>query len=109
MDHREERMQSEAEWRLTERLVVQPILRLSEGRGWSEEDVQRCIGITRVNGVSCSARISSSGSDDEQGEVRMLYPSLSIFSHTCSPNTQAVNTADYGMALRATRDVKAGE
>ena len=26
--------------------------------------------------------------DGEVGEVRMLYPSLALFSHSCSPNTQ---------------------
>ena len=111
MDHREERQSCE-EWNITDTAVVQPILRLCGAEDWDEEDVQRCVGITRINGVSCGARISSEErpvTDEEQGEVRMLYPSMSIFSHSCSPNTQAVNMVDYGLALRATRDIMAGE
>ena len=90
MDHREERLSSRAEWDRVDTEVVQPILRLGQegGRHWTEEQVQRCIGITRINGVSCSARIGAS-QDWEQGEVRMLYPGMSVFSHSCRPNTQA--------------------
>ena len=112
MDHREDRRRPGGEWVQANRAVVQPILRLSQDQDWDEEDVQRCIGITRINGVRSGARISSGESpvsDEEQGEVRMLYPSMSIFSHSCSPNTQALNTLQYGLALRATKDLKAGE
>ena len=90
MDHREDRLSSRAEWDAVASSVVQPILRLSQagGKSWTEEQVQRCIGITRINGVSCSARIGDCG-DSDQGEVRMLYPGMSVFSHSCRPNTQA--------------------
>ena len=90
MDHLEDRRSRRAEWDRVSSSVVQPILRLAEagGRHWTEDQVQRCIGITRINGVSCSARIGDC-EDSEQGEVRMLYPGMSVFSHSCSPNTQA--------------------
>ena len=91
MDHREDRRSSRAEWEAVTSSVVQPIVRLGQagGKDWTEEQVQRCLGITRINGVSCSARISGDSGDSDQGEVRMLYPGMSVFSHSCSPNTQA--------------------
>ena len=41
--------------------------------------------------------------DSEQGEVRMWFPSMSIFSHSCSPNTEALARTKHGLALSATR------
>ena len=96
MDHREDRQGSREEWETVLSTVVRPILVLGRagGKDWTEEEVQRCIGITRINGVSCSARIGEWG-DSDQGEVRMLYPGMSVFSHSCSPNTQAGGQSYY--------------
>ena len=109
MDHREDRLSRRAEWERVDTAVVQPILRLARagGKDWTGEQVERCIGITRINGVSCSAKIGAS-QDSEQGEVRMLYPGMSVFSHSCRPNSQSLHRADYGLALVATRDIQAG-
>ena len=57
---------------------------------------------------ACSTVASLSGLDDlvqdsEQGEVRMWFPSMSIFSHSCSPNTEALARTKHGLALSATR------
>ena len=41
--------------------------------------------------------------DSEQGKVRMWFPSMSIFSHSCSPNTEALARTKHGLALSATR------
>ena len=55
------------------------------------------------------ARLSPGSVDGESGEVRMIYPSMAIFSHSCSPNTQALHRPDYGLVLTATRTIRAGE
>ena len=39
----------------------------------------------------------------------MLYPSMAIFSHSCSPSTQALHRPDHGLTLTATRTIRAGE
>ena len=57
----------------------------------------------------CQARVSPGSEDGDCGTVRMLYPSMAIFSHSCSPNTQALHRPDYGLSLTATRAIKAGE
>ena len=48
--------------------------------------------LVRTNGCCAQDKISGDdeevGSDGEVGEVRMLFPSLALFSHSCSPNTQ---------------------
>ena len=48
--------------------------------------------LVRTNGCCAQDKISGdaeeAGSDGEVGEVRMLYPSLALFSHSCSPNAQ---------------------
>ena len=45
----------------------------------------------------------------EAGQVRMLYPSMAILSHSCSPNTEALHRPGHGLSLVATRDIKSGE
>ena len=41
--------------------------------------------------------------DCAQGEARMWYPSMSVFSHSCCPNTEALCRTNYGLALSATK------
>ena len=55
------------------------------------------------------ARVSPGSEDADCGVVRMLYPSMAIFSHSCSPTTQALHRPDYGLTLTATRTIRAGE
>ena len=43
--------------------------------------------------------------DSAQGEARMWYPSMSVFSHSCCPNTEALCRTNYGLALSATKVV----
>ena len=39
----------------------------------------------------------------------MWYPSMSIFSHSCCPNTEALARTKYGLALSTNRAVKKDE
>merc|ERR1719362_1644590 len=39
----------------------------------------------------------------------MLYPSLALFSHSCSPNTQTLHQPDYGIAISSTKPILKGE
>ena len=57
----------------------------------------------------CQASLSPGSEEGESGVVRMLYPSMAIFSHSCSPNTQALHRPDYGLTLTTTRTIRAGE
>ena len=104
MDHNQEREREEEGWQWVEERVVRPLLRLETS--WTREEIQRCVGLFRTN--ACTTQLPPSG-EAEAGQVRVLYPSMAILSHSCSPNTQARYRPDHGLSMTATRDIRRGE
>ena len=47
MDHREDRKREELEWSWVMQNVVDPIKKLDMDGLWSEDDIQRCVGLFR--------------------------------------------------------------
>lgn len=47
MDHKEERKREELEWNWVLQNVVEPIKKLDNDSLWSEDDIQRCVGLFR--------------------------------------------------------------
>ena len=67
----------------------------------------------RTNGCCAQDKIpgesEEASEDGEVGEVRMLYPSLALFSHSCAPNTQTLHQPQYGIAISSTKPIMRGE
>ena len=63
----------------------------------------------RTNGCCTQDKISEDTGDGELGEARMIFPSLALFSHSCSPNTQCLHQPHYGIAISSTKPITKGE
>jgi hypothetical protein len=113
MDHREERMLETSSWELTETHLVNPLKKLSGKKNWTSEEIQRCAGLFRTNGLAVQATGLSPDQewleDDELGNGRALYPTMCALSHSCSPNCRVMHSLNYKLVIRSTKHVSAGE
>jgi SET domain len=109
MEHREERQAEEDNWAKTHCQVVQPIRTRLKCTGWSEDLIQRCVGLIRTNATQSLVSISNNTGEGELATVRVLYPTMSIMSHSCIPNTRTIHRSDYILEARSMRQVKKGE
>merc|ERR1712106_599413 len=55
MDHREERMAETNSWELTDTHLVKPLKALYDDNKYTSEDIQRCVGLFRTNGLAVQA------------------------------------------------------
>jgi len=113
MEHRQERQREADNWSKTTVQVVQPIRTRLKKQSWSEDALQRCVGLVRTNATQTTATsisLDGTNTDDiELATVRVLYPSMSIMSHSCIPNTRTIHHSNYVLEVRAMRSVKHGE
>jgi len=112
MDHSEERKAETENWCLTENHLVKPFKTLF-GDQFKTEDIQRCVGLFRTNGLAVGATGLSSDQewvdDDELGDGRALYPNMSALSHSCTPNCRLMHSLNYKLVIRSAKDIPAGE
>ena len=113
MDHRQERMEEKDSWDLTEKHFVTPLRNLCGGKDWSSEDIQRCVGLFRTNGLAVHATGLSPDQewvdDDDLGMGRALYPTMCALSHSCIPNCRVMHSLNYKLVIRSAKEIKAGE
>jgi len=113
MEHREERQKEAENWSKTTLQVVQPIRTRLKKCNWSEDSIQRCVGLVRTNAtqtIASSITLDGTNSEDKDlATIRVLYPSMSIMSHSCIPNTRTIHQSNYTLEVRAMRKVKLGE
>jgi hypothetical protein len=113
MEHRDERQAEEENWAQSIHQVIQPIRSRLKQQDWSEDCLQRCIGLIRTNATQAMAMcISSDGrsiEDKDMATIRVLYPSMSLMSHSCIPNIRTIHRPGYTLEARTLRALKAGE
>eukprot|EP00092_Neocalanus_flemingeri_P000460 GFUD01000489.1.p1 GENE.GFUD01000489.1~~GFUD01000489.1.p1 ORF type:complete len:526 (+),score=117.42 GFUD01000489.1:104-1681(+) len=113
MDHREERMAETNSWEITETHLVKPLKLLSGDKQWTSEDIQRCVGLFRTNGLALQATGLSPDQewvdDDDLGNARALYPAMCALSHSCVPNCRVMHSLNYKLVIRSAKDIPAGE
>ena len=47
MDHQEDRRRNIGEWRWVEDKIVKPIIDMDKENRWSEDEIQKCVGLIR--------------------------------------------------------------
>ena len=47
MDHQEDRRRNIGEWRWVEDKIVRPIMDMDKEKRWSEDEIQKCVGLIR--------------------------------------------------------------
>ena len=113
MEHRAERQAERGNWDRIICQVVQPIRTRLKKDDWPEDLLQWCIGLVRTNATqTLAAGIESDGTNIEDSElatVRVLYPSMSLMSHSCIPNVRTIHRPGYILEARVNRIVKLGE
>jgi AraC-like DNA-binding protein len=110
MEHREERQEEEDNWARTDRQVVQPIRTRLNCTAWSEDLIQRCVGLIRTHATQSRAMAVSNNPEEwEMATVRVLYPTMSPMSHSCMPNVRTIHRSEYILEARSMRGVRRGE
>ena len=113
MEHREERQTEQDNWAQTDLQVVQPIRTRLKRCDWSVDDIQGCVGLIRTNASQALATFRRPDGtfieERDMATVRVLYPSMSIMSHSCIPNTRTIHHSGYILAARTIREVKKGK
>ena len=113
MEHREERQKEEGNWAQTILQVVEPIKGRFNRSDWSDDVIQRSVGLIRTNATqtlaSCCSQDRTNVFDGELATVRVLYPSMSPLSHSCMPNTRIIHRWDYILEARTLKEVRLGE
>lgn len=112
MEHRKEREGEEENWALTLLHVIEPIQNQLNQSDWSEDLIQRSVGLIRTNAVqtiaACCLDDKKDIFDGELATVRVLYPSMSPMSHSCMPNTRTIHKWDYTVEARTLKEVRQG-
>ena len=115
-DHSQERRAEEQNWAQTDRQVVRPIRERLKRSDWTSGDIQRCVGLIRTNATQTLAKnpwpAREDGMEEEEEDratVRVLYPSMSLMSHSCMPNTRTIHRSSYILEARVMRPVGKGE
>lgn len=106
MDHDEERKKEVDYWQMFQTNVVDYI-RIKGGLAdkYSQEEINRCIGILRTNAfMSQQPHMLAAGTDG-----KAIYPTFSFLSHSCKANARYIVMEDDRLVLRAQVDIKAGE
>ena len=113
MDHREERMAETNSWELTDTHLVKPLKALYNDKKYTSDDIQRCVGLFRTNGLAVQATGLSPDQewvdDDDLGTGRALYPAMCALTHSCSPNCRVMHSLNYKLVIRTAKDIRAGE
>jgi len=105
MDHREDRLNEDRiTWDAMKVDIVDYLLNdLQLDDLFDEEEIQKCIGIIRINGIS---------STDNQGPgFRCLFPQMALLSNSCLSNCRCLHRdsgAIRGLEIRAQVPIKAG-
>jgi len=101
MDHDAERRKNPGEWSMFQKEVVDVVKTV---RPDVDDDlVHKLIGILNTNSVSFNFK-----KDSRKG--RILYPCLSLASHSCVANARyTVNPEDFSVVLRARKRIEEGE
>ena len=106
MDHDEERRKEVDYWKMFQRNVVQFI---RKGLGlqdmYSEEEINRAIGILRTNAF----QIEHPYLQYQGTSGKAVYPTFSFMSHNCYNNGRYIVHPDNRLTLRAQREIKEGE
>lgn len=101
MDHEEERRRNSEEWEMFQSEVVDVVRNVRPDV--DDALVHKLIGILNTNSVSFSFK-----KDARKG--RVLYPRLSLASHSCVANARyTVNPEDFSVVLRARKRIEEGE
>jgi len=113
MEHRKERQEEEENWALTLLHVIAPLQTDLNKSDWSEDFIQRSIGLIRTNAIqtlaSCCSKDRTDVFEGELATVRVLYPSMSPMSHSCMPNTRTIQRWDYILEARTLKKVRQGD
>ena len=103
MDHNEIRQKDTQTWNLYQTQIVDFILKdLGLSDLFSPDEVNRCIGILRTNGIE-------SKSLDGSARFRCIFPRMSLLSHGCISNARCVQRNDSLIEIIAQRDIDEGE
>ena len=105
MDHDEERREEVEYWRMFQRNVVQFIRKGLGLQIYSEEEINRAIGILRTNAF----QIEHPYLQYQGTSGKAVYPTFSFMSHNCYNNGRYIVHPDNRLTLRAQREIKEGE
>jgi len=101
MDHETERRKNVEEWEMFQKEVVDVVR--SVRPDVDDALVHKLIGILNTNSVSFNFK-------KEARKGRILYPCLSLASHSCVANARyTVNPEDFSVVLRARKRIEEGE
>lgn len=104
MDHDQERRSEGTYSMTTMKMTVMSFLKKTFGQlDWSEDEVERNIGILRTNGM----KLEQGGLKGNPGVV--LYPIYCLINHACYNNTNYVKQENLQLQLRAQMSIREGE
>ena len=112
MDHLKQRMLEPENWNLIENQVLKPIREKLKKTDWSEDLIQRCVGVIRTNGSQIqpvSGEGEPTAAQPGLGQARGIYLSMATMSHNCIPNCNTLNNPDFSMSVKSMKPIQAGE
>lgn len=112
MDHLQQRILEPKNWKAIQNQVISPIREKLKITEWSEDLIQRCVGVVRTNGSLIqpySGEGEPSATRPGLGLARGIFLSMATMSHTCIPNCNTLNNPDFSLSVKSMRTIKAGE
>ena len=102
MDHTENRMKDKISWNRSIATVkyIQHDLGLADL--FTEDDIQKCIGIVNVNGIKSKVLLPKMQEEDgngrqiQAGYFRCIYPTMALLSNSCECNARCIHHNDFG-------------
>ena len=104
MDHTDDRKKDTTLWSQSLSIVdfIQNELGLHDL--FSEDEIQKCIGIVNVNGIQSKIVLSKQGDEEhgifEAGYFRCIYPTMALFSNSCECNCRCIHHGNFGKLIR---------